>query len=42
VIALRTTHSDDDLREAHAIVANLAALTTTPNTPTPTKVQTPT
>lgn len=42
VIALRTTHSDDELREAHAIVDNLAALTTTPNTPTPTKVQTPT
>jgi phosphoglycolate phosphatase-like HAD superfamily hydrolase len=42
VIALRTTHSDDELREAHAIVENLASLTTTPNTPTPTKVQTPT
>jgi sugar-phosphatase len=42
VIALRTTHSDEELREAHAIADNLASLTTTPNTPTPTKVQTPT
>ncbi len=42
VIALRTTHSDYELREAHAIVDNLASLTTTPATPTPTKVQTPT
>jgi sugar-phosphatase len=31
VIALRTTHSDHDLREAHAIVDNLASLLTRPN-----------
>lgn len=40
VIALRTTHSDDELRDAHAIVDNLASLIPTPDTPTPTKVQT--
>ena len=40
VIALRTTHPDEELREAHAIADNLASLTTTPDTPTPTKVQT--
>jgi sugar-phosphatase len=42
VIALRTTHSDHELREAHTIVDNLASLITTPDTPTPTKVPTPT
>ena len=40
VIALRTTRSDEELREAHAIADNLASLSKTPDTQTPTKVQT--
>jgi sugar-phosphatase len=39
VIALRTTHSDEELREAHAIADNLFSLTTKPDVPTHTKQQ---
>ncbi len=39
VIALRTTYSDDELREAHVIADNLFSLTTTPDRPTNTKPQ---
>jgi beta-phosphoglucomutase-like phosphatase (HAD superfamily) len=34
--------AQDELQGAHAIADNLASLTTTPDTTTPTKVQTPT